>query len=201
MLTEVYDERRPRKPDNAPSLGITESIWMLLEQCWDWEPHYRPDSTHVLNVLREACRSRDTRAAIPVRLKLKMKNIFINLEKKRNINPYIRLQYGSRVHTTWCATAVGGNRYVWYGTSLLVLAFPRFHRTCRNDHERWTITLDKQYHGQAIDVQLLHCGLFKRRELLGTGKLEVNHQRSVSSPTLLMPACSWGRTRWNSLPR
>ncbi|KAF9650320.1 kinase-like protein, partial [Thelephora ganbajun] len=47
VLTEIQNGKRPRKPANAASLGITEAIWMLLEQCWDWRPRHRPDSAHV----------------------------------------------------------------------------------------------------------------------------------------------------------
>jgi hypothetical protein len=119
VLMQIESGKRPKKPANATSLGITESIWMLLEQCWDWEPGYRPDSTHVLSVLREACHFGDVRAASSSRFKLKMKDVAISLTKKRKINPYITLQYGSRTHTTSRATAGEGNKYVWYEPSLV----------------------------------------------------------------------------------
>ena len=128
VLAEIQSGKRPRKPANAASLRITDSIWMLLEQCWDWEPKCRPDSHHLLSVLREACKSGDARTATPTRFKLKMNDVTISLTTKRNINPYITLQYGSRVYTTSRATAVGGNKYIWYGTSL-VLHRLRFHGT------------------------------------------------------------------------
>lgn len=87
---------------------------MLLEQCWDWEPRYRPDSTHVLNVLRGVRVFGDAGAVTSTGFKLKMKDVTINLTKKRKVNPYITLQYGSQVYTTPCATSVGGNKYIWY---------------------------------------------------------------------------------------
>ena len=86
---------------------------MLLEQCWDWEPNCRPNSTHVLNIIREACRSGDIRAAIPRQLKLKMKDIVTNWGTRRNINAYVTLQYGPLTHTTSRAAAAEGNKYVW----------------------------------------------------------------------------------------
>ena len=126
MLTEIQNGKRPQKPANATSLGITDSIWMLLEQCWDWEPERRPDASHVLSVLREASQSGGAGAATSTRFKLKMKDLAISLTTKRNINPYITLQYGSHVHTTSRATAVGGNKYIWCGISL-VSALSLFH--------------------------------------------------------------------------
>lgn len=87
---------------------------MLLEQCWDWEPRCRPDSIHVLNVLREVHPFGDVGAVTPARLKLQMTDVTINLTTKRKINPYLTLQYGSHVYTTPCATSTGGNKYSWY---------------------------------------------------------------------------------------
>ena len=123
VLTEIQNGKRPRRPVNEASPGITDSIWMLLEQCWDWDPAYRPNSTHVLNTIRKIHQSGDAGVAIPGQFKLRMKDIVINLATKQKIKPYITLKYGSRVHTTPCATAVGENRYIWCG-SFLVSALP-----------------------------------------------------------------------------
>ncbi|KAF9785751.1 kinase-like domain-containing protein [Thelephora terrestris] len=155
VLSEIQNGKRPRKPADAAPLGITESIWMLLGQCWDWEPRFRPASAHVLNVLREAHQSGDVGAVTSRRLKLKMKDVVISLTTKRKVSPYLTLQYGPHTHTTSRATAVGGTKYTW------------------DDHESWTITLDGQWHGQVIIVQLLHRGFFGRREVLGSGKLSL----------------------------
>ena len=127
VLTEIQNGKRPRRPVNRASSGITDSIWMLLEQCWDWDPRCRPDSTHVLTVIREIYQSGDAGVAIPERFKLKMKDIVINLTTKRKIKPYITLRYGSHVHKTPCTTAVGGNKYVWCGPSS-VSGSPVFHK-------------------------------------------------------------------------
>lgn len=124
VLVEIQNGKRPQRPVNAASLGITDSIWMLLEQCWDWEPSYRPNSAHVLAVLREACKSRDTGAATSARFKLKMKDVTISLTQKRKIKPYLAFQYGSRSHTTSRAKAVVGNKYIWYGTPLVSAPSP-----------------------------------------------------------------------------
>ena len=113
VLEEILSGKRPRRPANTTSPGITDPIWMLLEQCWDRETDCRPNSTHVLNVIRGACRSGDTKAVTPRQLKLKMKDIVTEWETKRSINPYVTLQYGPLVHTTSRATAAGGSKYVW----------------------------------------------------------------------------------------
>jgi len=128
VLTEIQNGKRPRRPGNAESSEITDPIWMLLEQCWDWAPRYRPDSTHVLTVVREVYRSGDIEMVAPARFKVKMKDVVIKLTEKRNIDPYITLQYGSRVHTTSRATAAAEEgKYIWYGTPL-VSATSLFHK-------------------------------------------------------------------------
>ena len=127
VLTEIQNGKRPRRPMDGASSEITDSVWMLLEQCWDWDPFYRPSSTHVLTAIREIHQSGDAGVAIPEQLKLKMKDIVIDPATKRKINPYITLQYGSHIHTTPCTAAVGGNRYVWCGPSS-ISTFPLFHK-------------------------------------------------------------------------
>ena len=120
VLAEVRKGKRPRKPANAASLGITESIWTLLGQCWNWEPSSRPDSSHVLSVLRGACQPEDATTTTPTRLKLKMNDVTISLKGEGSIKPFITLQYGPHTHTTSPATIVEGNKYTWYGTSLIL---------------------------------------------------------------------------------
>ena len=126
VLAKVQSGEKPGKPTNALSLGITDSIWMLLEQCWDWEPACRPDSPHLLNVLRGACQSGYASTATPTQIKLQVKDVTVSLTKKRKINLCISLRYGTRVHTTSRATAVGEDKYVWYEISL-TLSPPTFH--------------------------------------------------------------------------
>jgi len=154
VLTEIQNGKRPRKPANAASLGITDSIWLLLEQCWDWEPKCRPESSHVLSVLREASQSGVAGVAASTRFKLKMKDLAISLTTKRKVNPYITLQYGSHVHTTSRATAVGGNKYIWYGNSL-VSARSLFHGLLQGglrelvDYSRQTVSRSSDHSSTA----------------------------------------------------
>ena len=65
-----------------------DSIWMLLEQCWDWEPLYRPNSTYVLAAILQIYRSGGAGVATPEEFKPKMKDIDIDLAMERKINPY-----------------------------------------------------------------------------------------------------------------
>ena len=118
VLAEVQDGKRPPRPTSTTSPGITNPIWMLLEQCWDWKPDCRPNSTHVLNIIRANCRFGNTKAAIPRQLKVKMKSIITDQRPGGSINkPYVRILHGQRgerfVHETLHATAAEGNKYVW----------------------------------------------------------------------------------------
>ena len=113
VLEEIQKGKRPQRLANTPPPGITDLIWILLKQCWDWKPDYRPDSAHVLKIIHEACRSGNTKAATPRQLKLKMKDIVTDWDPKRSINPHATLQYGPFVHKASRAAAAGGNKYVW----------------------------------------------------------------------------------------
>ena len=60
----------------------------------------------------------------------------------------------------------------------------------RDEHENWLIGLEKQYGHQVVIVQLFHRGSlpFRRRELLGTGKLSASrNQRPDCFYISLMP--------------
>ena len=60
----------------------------------------------------------------------------------------------------------------------------------RDEHENWSIGLEKQYDHQVVAVQLFHRGAFpfRRRELLGTGKLSASrNQRPDCSSISLIP--------------
>ena len=126
LLEEIRKGKRLQKPENAVSLRITDTIWTLLEECWNWNPNLRPDSLHLLSALRQECRFGDAGTAISTGLKLQMKDVAIKLTKKRSIDPYITLHYGSQTYTTSRATSGEGNKYIWYGVSLVLLS-PPFH--------------------------------------------------------------------------
>lgn len=39
---------RPPRPTNWEILGLSEDVWMLIEQCWDRDPSIRP---HIADIL------------------------------------------------------------------------------------------------------------------------------------------------------
>ena len=112
-LVKAQGGDRPRRPANTTSPGITDSIWMLLGQCWYRKPDYRPDSAHVLNIIRHYCLFWEHKPPNPWQIWLKMSNIVTDWKTMRSINPYVTLQYRGSDHTTSRAAAAGRNKYVW----------------------------------------------------------------------------------------
>ena len=47
----VVEGRRPPKPKNAPDLGFCDSLWDLVQRCWDGKPELRPKATEVASRL------------------------------------------------------------------------------------------------------------------------------------------------------
>ena len=45
---------RPAKPENAEAIGISESLWMLIEKCWDGERTRRPQIQEVVEGVADA---------------------------------------------------------------------------------------------------------------------------------------------------
>ena len=50
----IRDGVRPKKPENAESLGFTEGLWNIVERCWLAKPADRPDVGTVLPHLNYA---------------------------------------------------------------------------------------------------------------------------------------------------
>jgi hypothetical protein len=44
---------RPERPKQALELGLTESIWQLMELCWHGQFEHRPGISSVLRYLRQ----------------------------------------------------------------------------------------------------------------------------------------------------
>ena len=192
VFAKVREGRRPRRSANTTSPGITSSVWMLLGQCWDWKPDFRPNSTHVLNIIRLSCRLGGIDSAISWEIKLKMKDIVTDWKTKRSIDPYVALQYGTLVHAKSRAAAAGRDIYIG-ARPLRFLHHPCLMSARRGESEYWQIGLEEYYGRQMVTFQLFHRGSlpFRRRELLGTGKLFVSpNQRPDSSSTSLMPTYS-----------
>ena len=57
MPGRVFDGERPSRPPNREILGLSDEVWLLMENCWDRDPTVRPDITGILNFF-EAVSSR-----------------------------------------------------------------------------------------------------------------------------------------------
>ena len=112
-LTEIRNGKRPRKPANAASLGISGCCWNSVgirgrsaAPTYPMVRTYSPrrPSLRILGCGPHAIQTEDERYHHQP-----------GLTMKRNIDSYITLRYGSHVHTTSHATTIGGNKYIWYG--------------------------------------------------------------------------------------
>jgi len=54
VVFKVLDGGKPVKPANALELGLSDSVWNLLEDCWQTERALRPPVTDVLSRVKEA---------------------------------------------------------------------------------------------------------------------------------------------------
>jgi hypothetical protein len=50
----VIEGKRPERPEVAGELGLTDSVWNLVEMCWKQEHEKRPTISYVLRTLRKA---------------------------------------------------------------------------------------------------------------------------------------------------
>ena len=50
----VNDGKRPNKPENAPALGFSDSLWSFTQRCWDAKVELRPEVGEVVRHLGEA---------------------------------------------------------------------------------------------------------------------------------------------------
>ena len=56
MVVAVHKGERPRKPDNAGSLGFSDTLWQLTRACWSESPPARPTAQQLLRYLEDASR-------------------------------------------------------------------------------------------------------------------------------------------------
>jgi len=61
IVEEVLKGSRPKKPENAASLGITDGLWGILERCWSADKNARPTLETILSCLRETAVSSEDR--------------------------------------------------------------------------------------------------------------------------------------------
>jgi len=50
----VLHGKRPDKPENASSIGFSDSLWDFTQRCWDGEIESRPEAGEVVTHLVEA---------------------------------------------------------------------------------------------------------------------------------------------------
>lgn len=54
LVYAIREGYRPRKPERARSLGFTDELWNILQQCWLAEASARPNVKEILSHLHRA---------------------------------------------------------------------------------------------------------------------------------------------------
>jgi hypothetical protein len=54
VLLKVIGGGRPTKPKNASAIGLSDSLWIFIQRCWDGDMNARPKVTEVVAHLEEA---------------------------------------------------------------------------------------------------------------------------------------------------
>ena len=54
VVNAIIEGVRPEKPEGAASLGFTENLWRILEQCWVEDRSARPSVEDILPYLNDA---------------------------------------------------------------------------------------------------------------------------------------------------
>jgi len=54
VMDAVLKGVRPKKPDEAASLGFTDGLWRVVERCWMVDTDARPDVKTILHHLTHA---------------------------------------------------------------------------------------------------------------------------------------------------
>ena len=61
LIRAIMEDYRPKKPDEAESLGFTNELWKTVQQCWLADASTRPDVRSILSHLNHATWSWETR--------------------------------------------------------------------------------------------------------------------------------------------
>ena len=64
-MAAVQKGVRPRKPDNAESLGFSDTLWGLIRTCWSESISARPTAQQLLHYLEGASRNWTPPAGYP----------------------------------------------------------------------------------------------------------------------------------------
>ena len=65
IAVRVLEGHRPQKPKGAESLGLTDELWAMAEQCWQEKRDQRPEVGEILHCLESAAQVWDTRPPPP----------------------------------------------------------------------------------------------------------------------------------------
>ena len=49
----IFEGKRPRKPRDFDTLGVSPAVWEIAERCWHEDPDKRPEAKAVLRDLGE----------------------------------------------------------------------------------------------------------------------------------------------------
>ena len=52
VVAEIAKGTRPKKPEDATNLGITDELWETVERCWSTEKDGRPSLGAVVSCLK-----------------------------------------------------------------------------------------------------------------------------------------------------
>ena len=71
VVLRISQGGRPKMPDNAQAVGLTDEIWHLIESCWQQNPENRPTMNDVVGRL---WKFDDDSDVAPLRVKLTMED-------------------------------------------------------------------------------------------------------------------------------
>lgn len=54
---QVLNDVRPVRPENSIGIGLLDSVWEVVESCWNRDALQRPEAKHVWNVIKTASSS------------------------------------------------------------------------------------------------------------------------------------------------
>lgn len=54
VILQIMRGRRPKRPEDARELGLSDSVWEMVERCWEKVPDQRPNMSEITSFFREA---------------------------------------------------------------------------------------------------------------------------------------------------
>ena len=53
-MIAIQKGERPRKPENPESFGFSDTLWWLIQMCWDDSPSARPTAKELFRYFQDA---------------------------------------------------------------------------------------------------------------------------------------------------